>query len=333
MSADAVTPALSVVLACTGGLDSIATTVRHLAAQSIRARMELVVVGLPSQAGAPPPPGAEELGDYRFVPIHSVDSIARANAAGVRAARADVVALAEDHCFPQPGWAEALVAAHAGPWTAVGPAMVNANPGSRVSWADFVIGYGPWAEPVATGEAPFLPGHNSSYARRVLLDYGERLEEMLEAETVMHLDLGARGHRLLVCADARAAHVNFSLLGPWLRVQVHNGRVFGGTRALGWPRSRRALYCAASPLIPLVRLRRALRTVRRLSHAQPGVRRGLPLLIVGLVLDGVGQSLGYALGAGGSVSELARYEFRRVDFVRAPDRALFDPAAPAPPPG
>ena len=60
MSADAGTPALSVVLACTGGLDSIATTVRHLAAQSIRARMELVVVGLPSQAGAPPPPAQAE---------------------------------------------------------------------------------------------------------------------------------------------------------------------------------------------------------------------------------------------------------------------------------
>ena len=95
-----------------------------------------------------------------------------------------------------------------------GPGVVNANPGSRVSWADFIIGYGPWAEPIDTGDVPFLPGHNSSYPREVLLDYGDRLESMLEAETVLHLDLGARGHRLLLCAAARRRHVNFSFRGP-----------------------------------------------------------------------------------------------------------------------
>ena len=36
--------------------------------------------------------------------------------------------LCEDHCFPADGWAEALVAAHQGPWAAVGPAFLNANP-------------------------------------------------------------------------------------------------------------------------------------------------------------------------------------------------------------
>lgn len=330
MTAAGEAPALSVVLACTGPLESIAATVRHLAAQSIRERIELVVVGPASEAAAPSPAGADGFWGYRFIAIASVDSIARANAAGVRAARAPVVALAEDHCFPQPGWAAALVDAHEGPWTAVGPAILNANPGSRVSWADFLIGYGPWAEPIATGEVPFLPGHNSSYRREVLLEYAAGLEAMLEAETVLHLDLGARGHRLLLCSAARSAHVNFSLLRPWLRVQMHNGRVFGGVRALGWSRRRRALYCAASPLIPLVRLSRAARTARRLARVHPGVSRSVPLLVLGLVLDGVGQMLGYALGPGGSVGELARYEFRRIDFVRAPDRALFEAASAAP---
>lgn len=331
MTAARGTPALSVVLACTGGLGSIAATIRHLAVQSIHDQIELVVVGRAADAAGPPPAGVEGFWGYRFIAIASVDSIARANAAGVRSAQAPVVALAEDHCFPQPGWAEALVEAHdAGLWTAVGPAIVNANPGSRVSWADFLIGYGPWAEPIATAEVPFLPGHNSSYRRDALLEYGDRLEGMLEAETVLHLDLGARGHRLLLCSAARVAHVNFSLLRPWLRVQVHNGRVFGGTRARGWPWPRRALYCAASPLIPLVRLSRSARTARRLARGNDGVARAVPLLLVGLLLDGAGQMLGYALGPGSSVSELARYEFRRVDFVRAPDRALFEAAAPAP---
>lgn len=317
-------PALSVVLACTGDLSSIEATVRHLVTQSVHERIELVVVATEPWAQGPSPPGVEAFWGYRVVAVPAIDSIAGANAAGVRAATADVVAFAEDHCFPQPGWAEALVAAHRGPWAAVGPAVVNANPGSAVSWADFVIGYGPWAEPVTSDEVPFLPGHNSSYERAVLLSYGDRLEAMLASETVLHLELGARGARLLLCAQARTAHVNFSRLVPWLRVQRHNGRVFAGTRALRWGRARRVAYCAGSPLIPLVRLARSAGTVRRLGRAHARVARCVPLLAVGLTLDGLGQMIGYALGPGHSTAALARYEFRRIDFVRAADRAVFE---------
>jgi hypothetical protein len=38
-----------------------------------------------------------------------------------------VVAFAEDHCYPDQHRAEALIAAHRGPWAADGPAMRNAN--------------------------------------------------------------------------------------------------------------------------------------------------------------------------------------------------------------
>jgi Glycosyl transferase family 2 len=321
-------PSLSVVLACTKGVDSVETTLRHLAGQTIASQIELIVVGPPNGRGAPAADVVDAFWGCEFVALASLDSIAQANAVGARAARAPVVALAEDHCFPEPRWAEALVEAHEGPWAAVGPAMVNANPGSAVSWADFLIGYGPWAEPVPTGEAPFLPGHNSSYKREVLLEYGEGLTGALEAETVLHLELRARGHRLLLCSAARARHVNFSLLRSWLRVQVHNGRVFAGARAQGWAPGRRALYAAASPLIPLVRLRRCARVARRLGPAHPRIRRSLPVLAVGLVLDGAGQMLGYAFGPGPSARALTRFEFRRVDHVRRADRALF--ASPGP---
>ena len=45
-------------------------------------------------------------------------------------------------------------------------------------------------------EVDYLPGHNSSYKRDVLLGYGDRLESMMESETVLHWDLRAKGHRL-----------------------------------------------------------------------------------------------------------------------------------------
>ena len=321
-------PSLSVVLACIDEGQAIRTTVAHLARQTAAREIELVLVGAPGARLAPEPDIAVAFAGVRTVEIGAVDSIARANAAGIRVATAPVVALSEDHCFPEPGWAAALIDAHRGRWSVVGPAVANANPGSSVSWADFVIGYGPWALPIETGEAPFLPGHNSSYKRGVLLALGDRLEEMLAAETVLHVELRSAGHRLLRCAAARVRHVNFSRPRSWTRVQLHNGRVFAGVRAREWAPARRAAYALASPLIPLVRLARCAGPVRRIARADRRIVRAVPFLVLGLLLDGAGQFLGYLRGAGRAAEALAPYEHRRIDHVRRADRGVFVPPPP-----
>jgi len=169
---------------------------------------------------------------YQRVPAGAVTSIAHANTAGVRRASAPIVVLAEDHCFPESGWAEALIAAHQGPRAVVGPVMQNANPRTSISWCDFVINCGPWMNPVAAGEAAFLPGHNCSYKKSVLLDYGERLEQLMEAEMLLHLDLCGHGHRLYVEPAARVSHTNFALASSWFPTQFYVGRMFGALRAV-----------------------------------------------------------------------------------------------------
>jgi Glycosyl transferase family 2 len=64
---------------------------------------------------------------FRVVEVGTINSTARARATGVRHASAPVVALTEDHAYPAPGWAEALINAHKEGWAAVGPVMANAN--------------------------------------------------------------------------------------------------------------------------------------------------------------------------------------------------------------
>lgn len=96
--------------------------------------------------------------------IGHMRSTARARAAGVRAATAPVVALAEDHAFPAPGWAEAFIERHGEGWAAVGPVISNANPRSATSWANLLIEYAPWLEGARGGaRGRRLP------ARRLLL--------------------------------------------------------------------------------------------------------------------------------------------------------------------
>src|SRR5262249_35044767 len=93
------------------------------------------------------------------------------HAAGVRRASAPIVALAENHSFPEPGWAAALIQAHraAPSRAAVGPELGNANPERAVSWAYLFSYFGRWAEPAAAGIVEVLPGHNPSNKRDILL--------------------------------------------------------------------------------------------------------------------------------------------------------------------
>jgi hypothetical protein len=315
--------ALTAVVATTRGYAAIRTTIAHLRRQTAAARIEVIVVGPSVESLAGPD---EELAGFAAVvklPVGPVQSIAHANAAAVRRARGRVVVLTEDHCFPEPDWAAALLAAHEGDWSVVGPVVRNANPGTRVSEADFAIGYGPWMEPMDAQAMAFLPGHNSSYKRDDLLALGGRLERLLESETVLHLEWSAQGRKLRIEPAARVRHVNYSRWRSFLPVQLIAGRLFAGSRAATWSRRRRLFYAAASPLIPAVRLWRIAR-----EFAKPGrsVRRLLnmsPALVAGLLLDGAGQFLGYLRGPGDAMERLARYEFNRIEHVRTEERGLW----------
>jgi hypothetical protein len=319
-------PALSVILAAPHGWASVRRTVEHLEAQSALERVELVLV-LPPGVEEPDP---REIAAFRWFRLTRAPhgSIGHANAAGVISATAPVVVLSEDHCFPEPDWAAALLSAHEEGWAAVGPCVRNANPATAVSWADFFIGYGPWMLPAPRAEAEFLPGHNSSYKRDALLHYGERLGDMLEAETLLHWDLRQRGRRLLLEPSAVAAHTNFSLWRSWLPVQFYAGRLFGGSRAHGMPVWKRGVYIFGSPLIQLVRGARIARFALR-SRQLARFCVTLPTLGLGLVLDGIGQFAGYVGGVGDAREKVARYEYRRLDHITEHDRRLlFEDASP-----
>jgi GT2 family glycosyltransferase len=320
----AVSPALSVVLATRDTVEPLRRTIRSLLRQTVVAEVELVLVAPTlAELGVAESDLADWRGRFRAVTLveaGEVGSIGAANAAGIRAASSPIVALAEDHCFPAPEWAAALIKAHHGPWAAVGPVVENANPGSAVSWADLFIGYGPWLAPCEATEAPFLPGHNTCYKRDVLLALGERLPELMEAETLLHWELRRAGHRLRVEPTAAVRHTNFALWRAWIPVQYFNGRLFAGARRREMSLARRVVFTLGSPLIPLVRGWRLWQATPR----GPLRRRFLattPALAIGLLLDALGQGVGYALGSGDAVARVAHYEFDRFRYIRPADRA------------
>jgi hypothetical protein len=284
---------------------------RHLHAQSVKAELELVIVAPVADAIALDAPELQGFWGVSVVPFGAVVSSAAARVAGVRAARAPVVAFVEDHSFPQPGWAAALIAAHRQPWAAVGPAVGNANPDSAVSWANLLIEYAQWLDPAAAGVVEHLPGHNSSYKRAILLEYHADLESMLDAETILHWDLRAKGHELYLEPAARTLHLNFTGMAASTRLRLHGGRLFAAARARSWPTVRRLIYTAAAPLIPAVRLQRIVAQTRQQRTAARLPLRAIPLLLMLLVCDAAGELAGYLLGAGGEAERTGEFEFHR----------------------
>jgi hypothetical protein len=323
-------PDLSVILMTPDSYATIRRTVAWLRAQNVVDRIELVLIA-PSRASL----GADEseLADFHSVQVVEVGGMgsrADGNAVGVRVASAPVVAFTEDHVCLEPGWAEALIERHREPWAVVGPVFENGNPRTAVSWADFLPGYGPWLAPLPEGEAEFLAGHNASYKRDVLLEFDDELESVLRAEAVLHWELGARGHKLFLEPRARTRHYNYSRLPVYLWATFLHARTFGAERARGgrWGPLRRLAYTVASPLIPLVRVRRVFRDVARVRGHRVMPRVLFPVAL-GLTVSALGEAAGYLLGEGDAYDKVSGLEFKRDRYVTRRDRAEMARALPA----
>jgi hypothetical protein len=247
-------PALAAIVVIPDSYDTVRCTMSQLQGQTAAGQIEIVFIVPSQQQLSLDESGLACFHSWHIVEVGTVTSIARAFAAGIGHAHAPVVALTEDHSFPDANWAEVLIVAHRQPWAAVGPSMRNGNPDTMLSWADFYQAYGEWSQPISSQAVRHLPGHNSSYKRDILLTYGKQLEVLMRAESVLHRHLRAQGHELLLESGTCTSHLNFASWSSWIPARFYTGRQFAATWAIAWSWYRRLLFTAAAPLIPWVRL-------------------------------------------------------------------------------
>jgi hypothetical protein len=312
-------PDMSVILITPDRYETIRRVVEVLRGQTVRERLEIVIVGPSREQLGFPVSDLAGFAGYQVLEINDMTSTSRGRAAGIKAARGSVIAMTEDHCFPAPGWAEALIDRHKEPWTGVGSVFCNANPRTAVSWANFLIEYGEWADPISPGPTNHIPGHNSSYKRDALLEYGSGLADFLEAESPMQWDMMNRGHTFCMEPGAKMFHLNFSVFGRSIPLRFNGGRLFAANRAHEWSLMRRLSYCLLSPLIPLVRVGRVLRAANRIGQSKLTLRV-LPTLCIMLGFDGLGEMVGYLAGSGSAMQRLSDMEFHRERFLVDGDR-------------
>lgn len=313
-------PLLSVILA-TDCYETIRPVVRHLRRQTIRDRLEVVIV-IPAAApldGGEPELGEPELAGFASVDVVRIETVyplGWARAAGVRSARAPLVFIGETHTYPHPTWAEALVEAHAGPWAGVIPGFGNANPRGALSAAIFLLDYGRWLYRLAPHETTLAPTHNVAYKRQALLDLGGELDDALTFGHRLTDLFHAAGLRLSFQPAARIDHLNVARWRPWVEERLLGGVLIAGLRARRWSPWRRLVYFCGAPLIPVVLLLRLREPVRAAWREEDFPAGALPALVAATVISALGEMIGYARGVGRSVGpRMTELEVHKVRYA------------------
>ena len=316
-------PRLSVILLSLDGGVSVRKVVRHLSTHRQAGELEIVLAITEDATLELDPPQA--FAGFRVVRAPVLEDMGKARATAIRAASAPFIALAEDHSFPVEGWAQALLVPLESGAPAVGPHIRVANPATSISWADAILCYGAYLRPSRQAATTHLPWHNSAYRRDVLLAFGDRLDFLLQADSLLQAALVEQGHRLAMSAEAVTEHCNYSLLRPhWVALFVGN-RLYGATRAMreDWPALRRLVYAAAWPAIVALRTGRAVRTGFGLRGQRLRYHTLLPLLLAGAIVAAGGEAWGYLFGLGAATLRIRSYcELNRAMHVRPSEVAL-----------
>ena len=319
-------PKLAVVLVTRSSFQTIRRTVQALRGQTIADEIELIIVATTREAVNDSDPG--ELEGFARVEIVAAGFMRCADKAapkGMRRATAPVVAWVEDHVFPEANWAEEIVKVHEGPWAVVNGHMINANPETALSWANIFLSHRAELVPRPGESKEVFTSHNASYKKAVLDTYGDDLEHYMGHGGDLQRDLLDKGHRLYIHLDARYYHLQMSSWRPIAPYRFALGRHFAAARVRQnrWGWGRRGAYIVAGPLIPLVQLSRLIKCVRQFGQFP----RVLPPLLLGLVMEALGEMVGYAVGEGDAIDRMAQYEENRPRHMSRGDRLTYEATA------
>jgi len=290
---------LSVVIAGLAPPRAVRGVLKAMNQQTARSQIEIVVVSQHDPGWE----GADLVVTRDKILLHE------ARALGVQRASGLYVVLAEDHCFPDPDWAEATLERLREGWDGVGPALRSGSPDNLWALASFVLGYGQWVAPL---QGSILPGHNAA-VRRDLLAHRENLAEELMVGSLLMRELASSGARFCLEERARMEHWDCSNPGWGLLSFMAAGSGFGARRSQSWHPLCKIAYALAAPLIASLHWRRAFTQIRRTFMPSACL---LPAAALALAW-GLGESLGCALGAGvvgpyaqlGEVNRLAHTEY------------------------
>lgn len=259
-------PELSLLLP-TLGKGRLETVLSQVAALEQLAKLEVVVLA-PPEVELPVGPEGLRLRRYDWRPEDGLSL-------GISLCQGQWVVRADDHSYPGPGWAAALLremgTAGAG---MLAPRILPWNDRLLVSQVDYALNFThPWA------------WHNNAYPRDYLLAQPD-LESLLQVESLLQERVRAQGLECRLCIDAVLYHRQLESWTRWAATLIYAGRLYGGH--------------TLKPAWGLLRLL-ALPWVGWLRSRSLWVARSMPqriAIFVGILMHLLGESWGSLMGPG-----------------------------------
>jgi glycosyltransferase involved in cell wall biosynthesis len=295
-------PSIAVVIASKVGAPFIDQCLASLHEQASEVGAEVIVVAAGPESYAE---GVQQRFSWaRVVRAPELTKVPALRRRGVELARADYVAVIEEHCSAAPDWLAKALSAHAqGGYAAVGGPIVDYDYDRVPDWVVYFLEYNGALPPAPSGETADLNDANIAYRRDVLLAHAGLLGEGYWPMT-LHPTLLASGMKFLSVPDMVVHHRGPFAFGYYLRQRYLFSRAFAGVRAQKQSFLRRLIYVVAAPLVPAYLLWRIAATVLRKRCRVAQFVRSLPLLGPALVVLVAGEWVGYVLGPGDALSKV-----------------------------
>ena len=304
-----INPALSIIIVVGNCRRRASLCLQSLLSQRGVERAEIILIDTGDRGSASLVETNRNL--IRMNPSLEYDSYGALRAQAAKQAHGKLIAFIEEHCFALPGWVEAVLSHLDGEWAAISGEMHSANPGIGISDAVFLMNYTSWRAPAERQEHDLLPGHNIIYRRQVLLEFGDRLGDLLQAEAMLHQELRRRGHILGLDPAIKFAHANETALPSIARGYYLLHRGYGAVRARHehWTFTHRLLRALATPLVPFVRVARMWHALRiKWPGDLPTLRRHFAIILATQTLAAIGLAAGSLFGMGDAGRRFVRHE-------------------------
>lgn len=309
-------PQMSVVLIVGKQRGRAARCLQSILAQSNIDQLEVLLLDNEMEREAPL--AGSDHPCVRAMPTPAGVSYGEAMVYGLEQARAPVVAFIEEHCRAWPGWAEALIQAHQGPYAVVSGEVHNGNAGHGASDLVFNSFWGV-AAPRARGETVFTIAHNSSFKREFILRYqrGE-LVDLFQADLFLNRRLRQDGYTFFAEPAAKFEHANETYYSSHRVAIYYLSRIFGAARVrlYHWSVMRRTLYLLVAPLIPWIRLARQIAEMR--SKYPDRIQLNLHTLFhlwAFHVMGVAGQTVGLIWGSGDAGVRFMQFETDEYRYI------------------
>ena len=294
-------PQLSVVIASCVGPPFITRCLESLAAQRQQGELEFLVV---DRAGGDVAAGiAHDFPWVRLIRRPPGESVPDLRRHGIAAARADYVAIIEEHCVAAADWSATILRCIREPVAAIGGVVQDANYPRLMDWAVYFTEYNSYMPPVARGEVQDVCAANCVYRRDLLLRY---LPEAGSGywEAGLNHKLLASGERFRLEPDLVVYHTGPFGFGYYLQQRFLFSRAFAGIRRNHVSTAFRIGYLFLAPLLVPLLLARTASRVWAKRHRVDKFVQVLPHLLPITATYVLGEWVGFLTGPGDSLSKI-----------------------------